>query len=249
MSVVPYTKPPSLLKQAKFRKKFLLVSIAGLALLGPTLGVSFLSDSGTAAANVTGSVSASLVYTSSLPCDILGTASSSNAPLKYLTTASNASCTSSVTSVSTNFTHPSWSPAANSAGSVTTGGDLALVDMSAEPGATTAIVNVYITNLQGLASDYSSFALPINVYYSCPAGSTSSSPSLCTSTPTTSWTEVPNAASFVTNTNGSYSISLPGGAYYDITIDAGGEYYCVSTTSTVPGATLTPQFFVTAQLA
>ncbi len=239
MSLVLSPKPTASIRQAKFRKRFLLISIAGLAVLGPALGVSYLGDSGTVVTSISGTPSSSLVYTSSLPCDIFGNGTSSvTVTLEHGTAASTtpSTCTGPV---SKTFTAPSWSPTANSAGSVpTTGaGDLALVDMSAEPAATTAIVNVYITNLQGLASDYSSFALPINVY-SCASSSCAS---------TGGWALVNGASSFVTNTNGSYSISLPGLAYYDITIDSGGEYYCVNTSTASP-ATLAPQFFVTAQL-
>ena len=244
MSLVLSPKPPASIRQAKFRKRFLLISIAGLAVLGPALGVSYLGDSGTVVTSISGTPSSSLVYTSSLPCDIFGGNNvilANGTPGAY----SSTSCTATPpTPVLTKFTPPSWSPTANSAGSVTTAGDLALVDMSAEPSATTAIVNVYITNLQGLASDYSSFALPINVY-SCASGCTTAYSS--TVGATNPWTPVTGASSFVTNTNGSYSISLKGGAYYDITIDSGGEYYCVSTSTSTP-ASLAPQFFVTAQL-
>lgn len=119
------------------------------------------------------------------------------------------------------------------------GGDLALVDMSAEPSTTSAIINVYITNLQDLAVDYSSLALPVNVY-SCRATD------VTTTSGCNTWTAVlPSVASYLTNTNGSYAISLAGGYFYDITIDTGGEYYCVSTQNTLD---LAPSFFVTAQL-
>ncbi|MHB1783392.1 MAG: hypothetical protein ACYCTE_12045 [Acidimicrobiales bacterium] len=118
------------------------------------------------------------------------------------------------------------------------GGDLALVDMSAEPSTTSAIINVYTTNLQDLAVDYSSFALPVNVY-SCSATDVTATSGCNT------WAIVPSAASYVTNTNGSYAINLTGGYFYDITVDSGGEYYCVSTQN---ASDLAPDFFVTAQL-
>ncbi len=244
MTVALKVQPPDeqrRVRQTRFRKRFLFVGIGALAILGPMLGVSFLGDSGTAATSVTGSVASSLVYTSTVPCDIFGTNTvPTTLTLEHTTTASTtpSSCSSPVTAA---FKSPSWSPAANSAGAVSTAGDVALVDMSAEPSATNAIVNVYTTNLQGLGSDYSSFAFPINVY-SCPTADATAT-SACNT-----WTAVTNALSYITNTNGSYSISLPGGAYYDITIDTGGEYYCISTNTTSP-ATLAPQFFVTAQLS
>lgn len=237
MTVALNTQPPSggnRARQSKVRRRFLLAGVGVLAVLGPMLGVSFLGDSGTATASVSGSAASSLVYTSTLPCDIFGSGSTNKVTLEHGTTATlTAACTAAQ---SATYVQPSWSPAANSAGSVSTAGDIALVDMSAEPSATNAVVSLYTTNLEGLGSDYSSFALPVNVY-ECASSSA----------PCSTWTAVTGASSFITNTNGTYSISLPGGYYYDLTIDTGGEYYCISTNTTSP-ATLAPQFFVTAQL-
>ncbi len=253
MTVVLTPRPPVLqAKKAKFRKRFLLVGIGCLAVLGPLLGVSFLGNSGTASASVTGSPASSLVYTGTIPCDMLGIASGDTSTTSVTvvlangTTATVDPATSSCVGpspapVTQAYLEPSWSPAANSAGSVTSGGDISVIDLSAEPSGTNAIVNLYTTNLQNLGSDYSSFALPVDVYQCTPT--TTSGTASCTTA--SAWSAVANASSYITNTNGSYSISLPGGYYYDITINKGGEYYCISTTA----GSLAPTFFVTAQLA
>ena len=238
MAVVLKTRPSSLRDkayQAKVRRRFLFAGIGVLAVIGPMLGVSFLGDSGTASATVTGTASSSLVYTSGLPCAIFGGSAGTVTLAHGSTTTIGSPCSPGTTVTLTPYTAAQWSPAADSAGSVTTAGDIALIDASAAT--SNVIVTLFKTNLQNLSSDYSSFALPVNVY-SC----TSS----CTTTG--SWTAVANASSYITNDNGTYSISLASGSFYDLTIDLNGEYYCISTTVS-SSAALAPTFFVTAQRA
>ncbi len=239
------------LRSSKLRRRFLMAGIAGLAVLGPMLGVSFLGDTGTASPSITGSSASSLVYIGKMPCgtsstSIFGTSPTSGttaATLEFGTAATFASSCTSVADSTKNY--PTWSPAADSAGQVT-GGDIALVDATGVPSSTDVIVNLYLTNLQSLAADYSSFAFPVDVY-SCTPGAAA-----CGSTTTSgaqgSWTAVTGiAGNYLTSTSGYYSFSLPGGEYYDITFDTGGEFYCISTTAST--GSLSPTYLVTASIA
>lgn len=196
------------------RRRFLLVAIALLAILGPLLGVSYLGSTGAVSTAVTASAASNLVE----PVDSASGADPAfptSLALKY-----------GSTSLGTGKL-PAWTPAANTAGQVTSGGDLALVDATGG----NVLLNVYITNLVALGQDYQSFVLPINVY----------SYSIATST----WSQVPLAASSLLSSQPNYSIQLAAGSYYDVTLDAGGSYYCVSTTSAA-GA-LAPSFYFSAQ--
>ena len=209
------------------QRRFLLLGAAGLAVLAVTMGVSFLGTTGTSSATVT-AASSNFVFpvanTSSIPSAV-------NA-LKYTPSGNINQGAHTITTA----VLPSWSPTALSAGSVTTAGDLALID------ATTASnginLTVYITNLAGLQQDYNSFALPVNVYSSpCTAGS-------CT------WSQassvVASPPTYLTATSGYLTFNLPAGSYYDIAIDTGGSFYCTST-STAGTAALAPSFYFTAQ--
>jgi hypothetical protein len=206
----------------KRKRRFLLITIPGLAVVAVAMGVSFLGNTGTTSASVS-SASANFVFpvanTNSLPAGV--------DKLKYTTSVTSHTIGTAVT--------PSWAPVAQSAGSVTTAGDLALIDGTIASNGVT--VSLYVTNLAGLQQDYSSMALPVNVYESpCTAGS-------CT------WTQssvVANPPTYLTATSGFLTFNLPAGKYYDITIDAGGSLYCTST-STANGATLSPSYYFTAQ--
>src|SRR6185312_916988 len=143
---------------------------------------------------------------------------------------------------------PSWSPTASTAGNVTQAGDIAVIDATQATG--NVVVSMYITNLASLSDDYSSFAFPIDVFKS----TGSSDP-----TAASSWAQdssiVPTGSSFssfLTDTTGVITFSLPPGYYYDLTMDSatqtttggGGSYFCISTTAS--GGSLSPAFFVTA---
>ena len=210
------------------RKRFLAVSVAGLAVLAAALGVSFLGSTGTTTVGVTAANSNFIFPVFNNAPMPAGTNFVSS--LKYTTSGISASSASSTLGTAV---LPSWSPVLNTAGSVTTAGDLAVVD------ATTAsngiIVNVYVTNLAGLQQDYSSYALPFNVYQSpCTAGS-------CT------WTQASGISlTYLTNSEGFLSFSLPKGNYYDITMDTGGSFFTSGTSTTAP-ASLSPSYYFTAQ--
>jgi hypothetical protein len=195
--------------------------------LAAAMSVSFLGATGTTSVTVR-AASSNFVY----PVANTNTLPSSVNALKY-TPFGNINQTSHTITTSL---LPSWSPTALSAGSVTTAGDLALID------ATTASnginLTVYVTNLSGLQQDYSSFALPVNVYSSpCTSGS-------CT------WSQaapvIASPPTYLTATGGYLTFNLPAGSYYDITIDTGGSFYCTST-STSGTAALAPTFYFTTQ--
>ena len=207
------------------QRRFLLVGVAGLAVLAAAMGVSFLDNSGTTSAAVTGGT-ATLVY----PVANSNSVPSAVTSLKYTGTGGI-----NVSHVFTGAVLPSWSPTALSAGSVTTAGDLVLIDATT---VTTGVnLSVYITNLAGLQQDYNSFALPVNVYSStCASGCTWSQASTVVASPPT----------YLTATGGFLTFNLPTGKYYDIAIDTGGSFYCTST-STSGTAALAPSFYFTAQ--
>lgn len=212
-------------RSQKRRKRFLAVAIAGLAILGASLGVSFLGSTGTITTSVS-AASSSFVF----PVADGNSVPSAVDKLEYTPAANISSGTINTAVV------PSWSPTAQSAGSVTTAGDLALIDGTIAANGVT--VSLYVTNLAGLQQDYSSLALPVNVYQSpCTSGS-------CT------WTQasgvVASPPTYLTATSGFLTFNLPAGKYYDIAMDTGGSYYTTST-STSGTATLSPDYYFTAQ--
>lgn len=208
----------------KQRKRFVAIAVAGLAILGAALGVSFAGESGTATLSVSGGNSNFVYPVSSgaaLPAavDALKYTTSVDAPGNTITTA--------VT--------PSWSPIAGSAGSVTTAGDLAVIDATTVANA--IVLNFYITNLAALQQNYSSYVLPVNVY-SCASACTSAG----------AWTQdtavIASPPSYLTNSAGVVTLKLPTGKYYDVALDTGGAFYTISTTAS--GGALAPSFYFVA---
>ena len=197
------------------QRHFLAVGVAGLALLGSAMGVSFLGDTGTTSVSITPSSASSFVYA------VTG-ANTTSPPLPTAVTALEYGAV------------PSWTPTPDSAGSVTTAGDVALVDATLS----TVVVNIYITNLATLQSAYSSFALPVEIY----SGTCSGSPSACTWTLDSTLTAANSV--YITNTEGQLSFNLPSGDYYDITIPTGGSFYTLSSVSSTNDS---PSFYVTGQ--
>ncbi len=230
----------------KVRRRVLVVGIAALAILGPFLGVSFLANSGTVSTSVSAPISSGSMVNTTCLSGAYGVYTS----IVGVTTP--AACTSSV-----QLKTPSWSPSADTAGSVTTGGDLALVNTIGQ--AAPVVLNVYVTDLQGLNEDYSSFALPIDVYQCNAAGGACSTVGTASGDwiPITTWDSASfTAVPFLTSSSGFFSINLTAGDWYDVAIDgtnfpsavtgpSAGMYYCISTGTAAP-ATLSPTFFVTA---
>ena len=214
-------------RRAKLRRRVLVLSIAMLAVLASTMTVSSLANTGTLTAAVTGSAP-SFVYTVAANTTLPAAVTS----LEYTPAADITSAHVINTAVL-----PSWSPSAQSAGSVTTAGDIALIDGTVASNG--VAVSLYITNLAGLQQDYSSFALPLDIY---------SSP--CTAGAACVWTQastiITAPPTYLTSTTGFVEFNLPHGSYYDIALDVGGSYFCTST-STSGTAALAPAFYVTAQ--
>lgn len=205
--------------RSALRRRFLAVGFAGMSVLLATMAPSYLGNTGTTTASVTPGVS-STIYPIANGATIPSTVNA----LEY--TPSTDITSGSVTTA----VLPGWSPSANSAGSVTTAGDVALVDAT---GATNGIdVNLYVTNMAGLQSSYSSWALPIEVFSSsCTSGA-------CT------WTlNSTIGTDYITSTTGNLMFNLPKGFYYDIVMPTGGSYYCISTSGT-----LAPSFYFTGQV-
>jgi hypothetical protein len=146
----------------------------------------------------------------------------------------------------------SWTPSAQSPGSVAVPGDLALVN-----GLSTSSpirVVVHITNLAALASDYSSFVLPLAVFYSATGGAGSAPNRLPCAQSGCDWRAAsgvhaaprtePTGVADLTDGDGRASFVLPAGADYEIAIPVGGSYYCVATRVSAD-ASLSPSFLVT----
>lgn len=207
------------------RKRFLAASVAALAVLAVAMGVSFLGNTGTAGVEVKASNSE---FVFPVGKSGFGTHSTLKEESKTVETLKWGSTTAS-------GTLPGWSPTLNTAGEVATAGDLALVDATGTP----LILNVFITNLVGLQGDYSSFTFPMHVYQNetgtCTGGAGAK---------TCKWEENKGLSeTYLTNTEGNLSFSLPSGHFYDITIDKGGSFYTISTTA----GELSPSFYFTAQ--
>jgi hypothetical protein len=211
------------------RRRFLMLGVATLAVLGTILGISFTADTGSTSVSVTGGAGAGkLVYP-------ISGASGSTMPSALNThTLQNGTVVASGTTSSNSL--PSWTPAAGVPGSVTTHGDLAVIDgtTTSAGGATTVQLTIYVTNLGDLGGDYTSWAFPISVWSTTNGG--------------LSWTQVAASSQYITHTLGFLSYSLPtgGSTYFDVVMDTGGSFYTVST-STASGHSLSPNFYFTAQ--
>lgn len=226
------------------RRRFLIGSIAALAALAVSMGVSFLGDTGTATLALSTPVSDSFVYS-------VTTASPATAPsglgsgLRYGSTVSGSAFTAAQ--------NPNWTPAPSTAGSVTTPGDIAVIDATSTtmPNGGNVLVSIYLTNLSTLAAGYSSYAFPIEIFQcasSCAAQSdtgtgTSGTWTLTSETPLDS-NSLPTT--FLTNNTGFLTFTLPEGYYYDITMPTGGSFY---TLSGVTSSNATPSYYITAQRA
>jgi len=228
----------------KWKRRLLLAGVTGLLLVVADFGISFLGNTGTVAVSVTaGSSNGNIVF----PISAGAAAPSELSTLGYSSTTVFTTEYGSTVSIGTTNTfstakNPGWTPVANSAGSVTTAGDIALIDASsyAIGSAADVYLSVYITNLTNLQYDYSSFAFPFDIYKCSATGAT------CTSA--SAWTSVypSGSAPFITNTDGVVTIELPAGYFYDVTFDTGGSFYCISVSTTSP-ASLSPTFYLAAQ--
>lgn len=218
---------------ARRRRRFLIVSIAALAVLAAALGVSFTADSGSSTVSVSAGTTNPLVFAR-------GTTLSGGKTFKV--------------GGNTTGTAPAWSPVAGTAGSVTTKGDLGFIDgrTTSAGGATRLTITVYVTNLPALQKTYSSFAFPVRLYGGTYDGTTTvwTGASTLASSDTT----------YLTNTSGFLSFSVAtaasGAAGSAIAVQLGGDtsgdggsFYtvCTDTAGTCTGGSLSPSFFITAQ--
>lgn len=214
----------------KRRRRFLMLGVATLAVLGTVLGISFTADTGTTSVTVTsGSGAGKLVYPISGASGSTVPTALNTGHLKYSTATISGGLTG------TNVV-PTWSAAAGVPGSVTTAGDLSVIDgtTTSSGGAANIQLTVYVTNLGALGGDYTSWAWPLNVYKSTDSGA--------------NWNLVTATNVFITHTLGFVSYTLPTGSgfYYDVTMETGGSFYCVATTSDSTHS-LSPEFYFTAQ--
>ena len=224
------------------RRRVLTLSVASLMLMGASLTTSTLGDTGTTTAAVAPAQSDFIFQVANGVTLPTGVTSLANTPSTDFYTA-NPSATPPTTPYEIqNAVVPSWSPTAQSAGSVTVAGDLALVNGAIA--ANGIVVSMYVTNLANLQQDYSSFALPVDVWQATCA----------TSCPVGAWTQYTNPSLilpvYLTSTSGFLTFNLPAGTnlYYDITIDKGGSFYCTSTaTSGTNSPSLSPTFYFTAE--
>lgn len=212
------------------RRRFLMLGVATLAVLGTVLGISFTADTGTTSLSVTGGGGGGkLVYpVKQASGDTMPTGALNGHDLQYGTpVASNLTGTA---------IRPSWSASAGVPGSVDTAGDMAVIDgtTTSAGGASNIQLTIYVTNLGALGGDYTSWAWPISVYSTTDGGAT--------------WGLVSSSSQFITHTLGFLSYSLPTGSgqYYDVVMDQGGSFYCVATTDDSTHS-LSPDFYFTAQ--
>jgi hypothetical protein len=212
------------------RRRFLMLGVAMLAVLGTVLGISFTADTGTTSVSVTsGSGAGKLVYpVTQASGDTMPTGALNGQSLEHGTAVAADATTSSV--------RPTWAAAAGVPGTVTTAGDVSVIDATTTSagGAANIQLTIYVTNLGALGGDYTSWAWPISVYKTINGGA--------------AWTLVPNSSQFITHTLGFLSYTLPTGSgfYYDVTMETGGSFYTVATTSDSTHS-LSPSFYFTAQ--
>lgn len=237
--------------KAKLRRRFLVLAVPGLAITLAITSISYLASSGAVTTTVVKS-STSFIYPvvtgGTVPAALV---SGLEHTTGITTTVSSTTHTSKITAA----VNPSWNPTTDSAGSVTTAGDLAIVDGSVAPVGGGLVVSMYVTNLAALQADYSSFDFPVKVYEkSCATGGPTAlvPPYLYCATAATSWTLVTSTkevkTAYLTSTTGFDTFNLTSGYLYDITITTGGSYYCTTAVSPPPtGHALAPDYYFTAQ--
>lgn len=224
---------------ARTRKKFLVVSVAALLVLGTSMGISFTADTGVTqitAASTGGALplvwSASYGVAGGLPAAVTGVAT---AGWKYGTSGTGLQSVPSA---------PVWpTVVAGQPGSVTTAGDIATIDAT-DTSANYLLITVYVTNMRALALTYNSYSLPFRIY-----GSTAFSSGSITwsASPISDANGVNTANTYITNTSGYETFKLPTGVgkYYAVTLDSGGAFYPYQTGAV--GAATTPALYITAQ--
>lgn len=219
------------------RKRFLVASLAGLFVAATSMGVSFTADTGVTQVTTASTGGAlPLVWSASytagnLPAAVTG---AGTAGWKYGTTGTG---TQSVS------TAPGWpTVVAGQAGSLTSGGDIAVIDAT-DTSATYLLVTIYITNMRQLALTYNSYSLPFRIY----SGSLSGGSITWSGTAAVDSNLVNTANTYITNNSGyeTFKLATGGTKYYEVTLDSGGAYYPFQTGAS--GAATTPALYITAQ--
>lgn len=228
--------PRSRRSGTKTRRRFLILSIAALAVLATALGVSFTADTGvTTITGVTSGGTSALVYTptygspGSLPAAI--TAGGANG-WKYGTG----------TSTSTPTTPTFSTIVAGTAAKVTGSGDVALIDAT-DTSSNDLLVTVYITNMQALGLTYNSYSLPIRIY----SGTASTGSITWGASPVTDANGLDTSTTYLTNTAGfeTFKVATGSSKYYEVTLDSGGSLYPFQTGAS--GAATAPALYITSQ--
>lgn len=208
-----------------------LIAIVAVAILVAVSAVTFASTSGTSSVSISaGGVSGDLASVTA--------AGSATSFLKYGTYTAGST---------TKYRNPAWSPVANSAGSISTTGDLYSVDTTGNTG--NVLVTIYLDNPNALAKNYTYLNLKVNIWKK---GASYVAPTVG-SAGTNGWEQATLSGGtaigtvYLTMSNGYTSFILAGDAEYDITVD-GGSYFCIST-DTSGGGSLSPSFYVTVDTA
>lgn len=232
-SVLPPVTSSSGLRNT--RKRFLIVSVAVLALFGTTLGISFTADTGVTtitAAGIGGALpliwSANYGSPGNLPAAVTGVGA---AGWKY------------GTGTPSTPTTPGWpTVVAGQAGSISANGDIATIDAT-DVTSGFLLVTIYITNMKALALTYNSYSLPIRIY----SGTRSSGNLTWVGSAFVDSNSINTANTYLTNNQGyeTFKLATGGFQYYAITLDIGGSYYPYQTGAS--GAATTPVFYITAQ--
>lgn len=224
---------------ARARKRFLIVSLTGLLVVGTSMGVSFTADTGVTqitTASTGGALplvwSANYGVAGNLPAAVTGVGT---AGWKYGGTGTGSQSVP---------TAPVWpTVVAGQAGSVTTSGDVATIDAT-DTSATYLLVTIYITNMRPLALTYNSYSLPFRIY-----GATAFASGAITwsASPITDANGINTANTYITNNSGyeTFKLATGAGKYYAVTLDSGGAFYPYQTGAA--GAATTPALYITAQ--
>lgn len=243
-------RPPR--RAASRRRRFGMLAAAALAAVGAALGVSFTADTGFTQVTVSGTSPSKLVFTSQ--ADLPTATQDITFRVSQLEGAVDPTIP----------TPASFSPVANAAGTVSSKGDIALIDArTSSAQAPYENVQIYLANLKQLQAAYTQFAWPIRLYEGqFDDGGTPNSP-----TGDHMYWDTTNtllAASqhlYLTNTGGYLSFRIPTKGNNvlgniievqlgeDATVNPdtdtgdGGSYYTVCTSS-CSGGTISPTFYV-----
>jgi hypothetical protein len=235
----PVAKSGANLRRRTIRRRVIALGVAGVTIAGAQIGVSMLGDTGTVDASVTQNTSAvsKHIYATSLPTGTAGTP-----PGVWAAGFVN---TNNATNASPTVARVAWSAAPSTTGTVTTAGDVAVIDATAAglpANATGVSITMYISNLNNFARNYSSFALPVGVYqWSGTAWSQS--------TNTDFYSGTNKNALYISDSDGSVTLNLPKAAgsagYYEIVIDKTNGFW--QSNSSLPATNdLGPSFYMTA---